>query len=86
MALHSVHTRRIARWYRARWGEAFGASKIDVGVLPIQLPVAAGALAVADAGIPNSWRMLDRPVLAVRFRVLRSVARGADNSRKAKPT
>lgn len=61
-----------------RYGEAFGASKIDVRMLPLQLPVASGALAVGDAATPNSWRVFDRPVAAGLFRVMLSVARGTD--------
>lgn len=57
------------------YGERFGPSKIDIRMLPVQLPVSAAALALCDPGAPKSWRVLDRPVAAGRFRVMLSVAR-----------
>ncbi|MDB4954480.1 MAG: hypothetical protein JWO36_2049 [Myxococcales bacterium] len=65
--------RDIARLLR--YGERFGASKIDVRMLPLQLPSSSGALAVFDPGAPKSWRAFDRPVGAGQFRVMLSVAR-----------
>jgi len=58
-----------------RYGERFGPHKIDIRMLPQQLPVATAALALCDPGAPKSWRVLDRPVTAGRFRVMLSIAR-----------
>lgn len=66
-----------------RYGEQFGAHKIDVRMLPLQLPVSSGALAVFDPGVPKSFRAFDRPVGAGQFRVMLSVARSADKERLA---
>jgi hypothetical protein len=66
-----------------RYGEQFGAHKIDVRMLPLQLPVASGALAVFDPGVPKSYRAFDRPVGAGQFRVMLSVARSGDKERLA---
>jgi hypothetical protein len=57
-----------------RYGERFGPHKIDVRMLPLQLPVSSGALAVFDPAVPKSWRVFDRPVGAGQFRVMLSVA------------
>ncbi len=65
--------RDIARL--TRYGERFGANRIDVRWLPIQLPVASHAIAIADPGAPKSWRVLDRPVGAGQFRAMLSIAR-----------
>ncbi len=66
-----------------RYGEQFGPHKIDVRMLPIQLPAAAGALAIADPATPKSWRVFDRPVPPGQFRVMLSVARSGDKERLA---
>jgi hypothetical protein len=65
-----------------RYGERFGANKIDTrmwsapGALqPTTLPVASGALAICDPAVPKSWRVLDRPAGAGQFRIMLSVAR-----------
>lgn len=65
--------RDIARLLR--YGEQFGPHKIDVRMLPVQLPVSSGALAVFDPGTPKSWRVFDRPTGDGQFRVMLSVAR-----------
>jgi hypothetical protein len=65
--------RDIARLLR--YGEQFGARRIDVRMLPLQLPVSSGALAIVDPGAPKSWRELDRPAGIGHFRVMLSVAR-----------
>jgi hypothetical protein len=57
-----------------RYGERFGPHKIDVRMLPLQLPVTSGALAVFDPGVPKSWRVFDRSVGAGQFRVMLSIA------------
>jgi hypothetical protein len=57
------------------YGERFGASKIDIRMLPQQLAVATAGLALCDPGVPKGWRVLDRPVTAGRFRVMLSIAR-----------
>ena len=45
-----------------RYGEKFGASKIDVRMLPmLHLPVTSGQIAIFDPAQPKSWRVLDRP-------------------------
>ncbi len=66
-----------------RYGEQFGAHKIDVRMLPLQLPVGSGALAAFDPGAPKSFRAFDRPVSAGQFRVMLSVARSGDKERLA---
>jgi hypothetical protein len=66
-----------------RYGEQFGPHKIDVRMLPLQLPAASGALAAADPASAKSWRAFDRPVPAGQFRVMLSVARSGDKERLA---
>lgn len=66
-----------------RYGEQFGAHKIDVRMLPLQLPAGSGALAVLDPAAVKSWRAFDRPVGAGQFRVMLSVARSGDKERLA---
>jgi hypothetical protein len=58
-----------------RYGEKFGAKKIDVRMLQIALPVASGELAVCDPAVPKSFKILDRPTGSGIFRVMLSVAR-----------
>jgi hypothetical protein len=65
-----------------RYGERFGAKKIDVRWLPLQLPVGSGALALFDPGAPKSWRVLDRPSGNGAFRAMLSIARTEDNKEK----
>jgi hypothetical protein len=67
--------RDIARLLR--YGERFGAKKIDVRMLPLQLPVASGSLGMCDPGAPKTFKVLDRPVGTGAFRVMLSVARDA---------
>jgi hypothetical protein len=68
--------RDIARL--TRYGERFGAHKIDVRWLPLQLPVSGHALAVFDTAVPKSWRVFDRPVGTGQFRAMLSIARSDD--------
>lgn len=75
-----IAPRDVARL--TRYGERFGEKKIDVRWLPLQLPVASGALAVFDPGAPKSWRVLDRPSGSGAFRAMLSVARTEDNKEK----
>lgn len=64
-----------------RYGEQFGPHKIDVRMLPLQLPGGSGALALMDPTVPKSWRVFDRPVPAPgQFRVMLSIARTSDKS------
>jgi hypothetical protein len=72
--------RDIARL--TRYGERFGANKIDVRWLPIQLPVSSGFLAVMDPGTPKSFRVLDRPVGTGLFRAMLSIARTDDGKER----
>ena len=65
--------RDIARLLR--YGERFGETKIDIRMLPLQLPVASGLVAIGDPAAPKSWRVLDRPATAGAFRVMLSIAR-----------
>jgi hypothetical protein len=58
-----------------RYGERFGASKIDVRMLPLQLAASSGSLALFDPGVPKSWRAFDRTAGTGQFRVMLSVAR-----------
>ncbi len=73
-----IAPRDIARL--TRYGERFGAAKIDVRMLPSPLPVASGSIAVCDPAAPKSWRVFDRPVGAGHFRTMLSVARDAQNA------
>ncbi|HEX4451847.1 MAG TPA: DUF4241 domain-containing protein [Kofleriaceae bacterium] len=57
-----------------RYGERFGAKKIDTRMWTT-LPVPSGALAICDPAAAKSWRVLDRPAGAGQFRVMLSVAR-----------
>lgn len=58
-----------------RYGERFGARRIDVRMLPVQLPVASGSIGLADTATPKTWRVLDRPTGAGSFRVMLSIVR-----------
>jgi hypothetical protein len=66
-----------------RYGERFGARKIDVRMMPLQLPVRSGGLAIVDPGAPKSWRVLDRPAGIGQFRVMLSIASGDGDDRLA---
>ena len=60
----------------ARYGERFGAWKLDTRLLHgVQLPIASGAVALCDPAAPKSWRVLDRPCGIGGFRVMLSIAR-----------
>ncbi len=61
-----------------RYGERFGPHKIDVRMLPLQLPVNTGALAAFDPIAPKRLHVFDRPVGTGQFRVMLSVARTED--------
>ncbi|CAN5830958.1 hypothetical protein BH11MYX2_BH11MYX2_30740 [soil metagenome] len=61
-----------------RYGEQFGPHRIDVRMLPLQLPVPSGALAVMDPAAPKNFKVFDRPVVAGQFRVMLSVARSTE--------
>lgn len=63
-----------------RYGEQFGPHRIDVRMLPLQLPAASGALAVMDPLVAKSFRVYDRPVHAGQFRVMLSIARTSSKS------
>jgi hypothetical protein len=65
-----------------RYGERFGANKIDTrmwsapgAVHPTTLAVTSGVLAICDPAVPKSWRVLDRPAGAGQFRIMLSVKR-----------
>jgi len=58
-----------------RYGERFGTNRIDVRMLPLQLPVSSGALAIVDPAVPKTWRVFDRPTGSGQFRVMLSVAK-----------
>lgn len=72
--------RDIARL--TRYGERFGAHKIDVRWLPLTLPVNSTQLAVFDPAVPKSWRVFDRPVRGGQFRAMLSIARTDDGKEK----
>lgn len=72
--------RDIARL--TRYGERFGANKIDVRWLPLQLPVTTSSLAVFDPGAPKSWRVFERPVGTGQFRAMISIARTEDGKER----
>lgn len=73
-----IAPRDIARLLR--YGEQFGPHRIDVRMLPLQLPAASGSLAVMDPLVPKSFRAYDRPVIAGQFRVMLSIAKTSDKS------
>jgi hypothetical protein len=72
--------RDIARL--TRYGEKFGANKIDVRWLPLQLPVGSSELAVFDPGAPKSWRTFDRQAGSGQFRAMLSIARTDDGKER----
>jgi hypothetical protein len=72
--------RDIARL--TRYGERFGAHKIDVRWPPLPLPVAGNAIALFDPAVPKSWRVLDRPVGTGQFRPMLSIARSDDGKER----
>jgi hypothetical protein len=72
--------RDIARLLR--YGERFGANRIDVRMLQLQLPVTTSALAIFDPTSPKSWRVFDRPSGSGQFRVMLSVAKTEKNEEK----
>ena len=57
------------------YGERFGNKKIDVRMLPMQLPVPSGVIAICDAGVPKTWKLLDRPTGSGAFGVMLSIAK-----------
>lgn len=61
-----------------RYGEKFGAKKIDVRMLQLALPVGSGSLAICDPGVPKTFKVFDRPTGSGVFRVMLSVARTPD--------
>jgi hypothetical protein len=63
-----------------RYGEKFGANKIDVQMLPLQLAVPSGAVALMDAAAPKSFRVFDRTTGAGAFRVMLSFVRAPDGA------
>ncbi len=76
-----------------RYGEHFGANKIDVRMwsapttaVPAQLPVTSGALAIFDPVDKKSWKVLDRPAGAGHFRIMLSLVRPANAKDTAKDT
>jgi hypothetical protein len=73
-----IAPRDIARL--TRYGERFGAAKIDVRMLPTPLPVASASIAVCDPAVPKTWRVFDRPVGSGQFRTMLSVARDERNA------
>lgn len=58
-----------------RYGERFGAKKIDVRMLQLALPAPSGALAICDPAAPKTFKVFDRPTGPGVFRVMLSVAR-----------
>jgi hypothetical protein len=61
-----------------RYGEKFGAKKIDIRMLQLQLPVSSSTLAICDPSAPKTWKVFDRPVSPGVFRVMLSVAKDGD--------
>jgi hypothetical protein len=57
-----------------RYGERFGANKIDVRMLPAQLPIN-GAFAMFDPADKKSWKVLDRPAGSGLFRIMASIVK-----------
>ncbi|MEO8700791.1 MAG: DUF4241 domain-containing protein [Kofleriaceae bacterium] len=73
--------RDIARLLR--YGEKFGAKKIDIRWSQQQLPVPSGMIAICDPGVPKTWKVLDRPAGAGGFRVMLSICKEADKEKLA---
>jgi hypothetical protein len=71
-----IAPRDIARLLR--YGEKFGAKKIDIRMLQLQLPASSNALAICDPSAPKTWKVFDRPISPGMFRVMLSVARDGD--------
>jgi hypothetical protein len=69
----TLATRDVGRLLR--YGERFGTDRIDVRMLPLQLHVRSGSLAVFDPAAPESWHVLERRTGSGAFRVMLSVAR-----------
>jgi len=57
-----------------RYGERFGANKIDVRMLPAQLSIG-GAFAMFDPADKKSWKVLDRPSGSGLFRIMASIVK-----------
>ncbi len=51
-------------------------------MLPLQLPVTSGALAIFDPAAPKTWRVFDRPSGSGQFRVMLSVAKDEKNAER----
>ena len=66
-----------------RYGERFGAKKIDIRMLQLQLPASSSALAICDPTAPKTWKAFDRPVTPGVFRVMLSVAKDGDKEQLA---
>lgn len=66
-----------------RYGERFGAWKIDIRMLQQQMPASTNALAICDPSAPKSWKVFDRPVTPGVFRLMLSVAKDGDKERLA---
>ena len=60
-----------------RYGERFGANKIDVRMLPLQLPIN-GQLAMFDPADKKSWRVFDRPAGTGQFRIMAAFVKPAN--------
>ena len=76
-----IAPRDIARLLR--YGEKFGAKKIDIRMLQLQLPTSSSQLAVCDPSAPKTWKVFDRPVTPGVFRVMLSVAKDGDKEELA---
>lgn len=57
------------------YSERLGTDTIDIRMLPLQLHVGSGSLAVFDPASPDTWHVLDRPIGRGTFRVMLSIAR-----------
>lgn len=65
-----------------RYGEKFGAQRIDTRWLQTVLPVTGGALALVDPAAPKTLRVLDRSTGNGQFRAMLSVARSDTGAEK----
>ena len=66
-----------------RYGERFGAWKIDTRFLPdVTFPVLSGSIAICDPAAPKSFKTFDRPAGTGMFRVMLSVARNDDGKER----
>jgi hypothetical protein len=76
-----IAPRDIGRLFR--YGERFGAWRIDTRMLPLPMPMSSSGLAICDPRAPKSWKVFDRPVAPGIFRLMLSVAKDGTKEKLA---